>query len=68
MKSFAELADPFVALMRKGVPFMWGDEQQKAFDALKACLLSAPIFWIRYRKGPVCVRHGCQFICDQRYS
>ena len=22
---------------------MWGDEQQKAFDALKACLLSAPI-------------------------
>ena len=22
---------------------MWGDEQQTAFDALKACLLSAPI-------------------------
>ena len=40
---FAELADLLVALTRKGVPFMWGDEQQTAFDALKACLLSAPI-------------------------
>ena len=43
VKNFAELADPLVALTRKGVPFMWGDEQQTAFDALKACLLSAPI-------------------------
>ena len=43
MKNFAELADPLVALTRKGVPFMWGSDQQKAFDALKACLLSAPI-------------------------
>ena len=43
VKIFAELADPLVALTRKGVPFMWGDEQQTAFDALKACLLSAPI-------------------------
>ena len=43
MKNFAELADPLVALTRKGVPFVWGSEQQTAFDALKACLLSAPI-------------------------
>ena len=34
---------PLVALTRKGVPFVWGSEQQTAFDALKACLLSAPI-------------------------
>ena len=27
----------------KNFPFMWGSDQQKAFDALKACLLSAPI-------------------------
>ena len=32
-----------MALTRKGVPFVWGSEQQTAFDALKACLLSAPI-------------------------
>ena len=32
-----------MSLTRKGVPFVWGSEQQRAFDALKACLLSAPI-------------------------
>ena len=40
---FAEIADPLVALTRKGVPSVWADEQQTAFDALKASLLSAPI-------------------------
>ena len=43
VRNFAELADPLVALTRKGVTFVWGGEQQKAFDALKACLLSAQI-------------------------
>ena len=43
VKIFAELADPLVTLTWKGVPFVWADEQQTAFDALKACLLSAPI-------------------------
>ena len=43
VRNFAELADPLVALTWKGVPFVWDGEQQKAFDALKACLLSAPI-------------------------
>ena len=43
VRNLAELADPLVALTQKGVPFVWGSEQQKAFDALKACLLSAPI-------------------------
>ena len=43
MKYFAELAYPLIALTRKGVPFVWGSEQRTAFDALKACLLSAPI-------------------------
>ena len=43
VKNFAEVADPLVALTRKGVPFVWGSEQQRAFDAHKACWLSAPI-------------------------
>ena len=38
VNNFAEIADPLVALTRKGVPFVWADEQQ---TALKACL-SAP--------------------------
>ena len=44
VKNFAEIADPLVALTRKGVPFVWADEQQTAFDAPRASLLSAPIF------------------------
>ena len=32
-----------MALTRKGASFVWTDGQQMAFDALKACLLSAPI-------------------------
>ena len=43
VKDFAELAEPLVALTRKGAPFVWTDCQQTAFEALKACLISAPI-------------------------
>ena len=43
VKDFAKLADPLVLLTRKGVPFVWGSDQQSSFDALKACLLCAPI-------------------------
>ena len=43
VKDFAKLADPLVSLTRKGVPFVWGSDQQSSFDALKACLLCAPI-------------------------
>ena len=43
VKDFAELAEPLVALTRKGASFVWTNRQQTAFDALKACLLSAPI-------------------------
>ena len=43
VKDFAKLADPLVLLTRKGVPFVWGSDQQSSFDAPKACLLCAPI-------------------------
>ena len=42
-KDFADLAEPLVALTRKGAPFVWTDQQQTAFEALKACLVRAPI-------------------------
>ena len=45
-KDFAELAEPLVALTRKGVPFVWTDQQQAAFEALKACLVCAPILGV----------------------
>ena len=49
MKNFAELAEPLVALTQEGAPFVWTNEQQTAFDALKACLLSAPILGLEGR-------------------
>ena len=51
VKDFAELAEPLVALTRKGAPFIWTDAQQTAFEALKACLLSAPILGFPTEKG-----------------
>ena len=43
VKDFAELVKPLVAITRKGAPFVWTDRQQPAFEALKACLISASI-------------------------
>ena len=43
VKDVADLAEPLVALTREGAPFVWTDRQQQAFEALKACLISAPI-------------------------
>ena len=43
VKDFAGVAEPLVALKRKGAPFVWTDHQQAAFEALKACLIRAPI-------------------------
>ena len=43
VKDFADLAEPLVALTRKGVPFVWTERPQTAFEALKACLVRTPI-------------------------
>ena len=51
VKDFAELAEPLVALTRKGVPFVWTDQQQAAFEALKACLVCAPILGFSTEDG-----------------
>ena len=40
-----------MALTRKGAPFIWTDQQLSAFDALKACLLSAPILGFPTEEG-----------------
>ena len=44
VKDFADLAEPLVALTRKGAPFVWRDRQQKAFEALLASLV--PLSWV----------------------
>ena len=38
-------------LTKKGRPFVWGDEQQKAFDEIKNRLLKPPILSMPDRRG-----------------
>lgn len=40
---YATLAEPFTRLLKKDVAFVWGKEQQDAFDILKNKLTSPPI-------------------------
>jgi hypothetical protein len=39
---FAELAAPLYPLTRDKHPFVWGNKEQQAFDAIKTALMSAP--------------------------
>lgn len=43
IRGFADLARPLNELSRKGTKFVWGDRQLQAFEALKSCLVSAPV-------------------------
>jgi len=43
IKDFAKIASPIHKLTRKNVPFIWGNDQQNAFDKLKEMFTSAPI-------------------------
>ena len=40
---FAHLARPLTRLLSKTSPYVWGEEQQAAFETLKAALSSAPV-------------------------
>mmetsp|Transcript_22086 Transcript_22086/g.57631 ORF Transcript_22086/g.57631 Transcript_22086/m.57631 type:complete len:279 (-) Transcript_22086:2272-3108(-) len=41
--AFAKIARPLTKLCGKGAQFVWGAEQQVAFDALKAAVLDCPV-------------------------
>ena len=40
---FSELAEPLVRLLVKEVPFVWDEEQDSAFNALREALASSPV-------------------------
>ena len=40
---FSTITRPLIDLIKKGVPFNWGEEQNKAFIKLKEMFLSAPV-------------------------
>lgn len=41
VQRFSELAEPLIRLTRKNVKFVWGGDEQKAFDALKTALVNS---------------------------
>ena len=43
VKGFSSIASPLTELIKKDVPFVWGDEQEKSFQALKLMLSSSPL-------------------------
>jgi hypothetical protein len=44
IEKYAELAEPLTMLLRRKVKCHWSPEQDNAFNQLKACLISPPIF------------------------
>ena len=45
------LLKPTYELTKKGRPFVWGDEQQKAFDEIKGRLLKPPVLSMPDKRG-----------------
>ena len=46
-----KLLKPIYDLTRKGRPFIWGEEQQEAFEEIKRRLVRAPVLHIPNRQG-----------------
>ena len=46
-----KLLKPIYELTKKGRPFLWGDEQQKAFDEIKSRLLKPPVLSMPDKRG-----------------
>ena len=46
-----KLLKPIYELTKKGRPFIWGDEQQRAFDEIKSRLLKPPVLSMPDKRG-----------------
>jgi len=51
IRNFAVLALPLIQLTRKGIPFVWGKEQQVAFDTLRERITQNPILALPDQAG-----------------
>ena len=49
-----KLLKPIYELTKKGRPFVWGEEQQKAFDEIKSRLLKPSVLSMPDRRGRFC--------------
>ena len=55
IRDFSRLASPLSELTKDDVPFVWGAEQQQAFDALKKAISTAPVLILPDPKLPFVV-------------
>ena len=51
LKDLQQKLIPIYHLTRKGVPFHWGEEQQRAFDEIKQALVEPPVLVMPRNKG-----------------
>ena len=56
IRDMAQIAAPLNVLTKKGVPWVWGEAQQRAFDKLKARCVEAPVLAIPARDADLVVR------------
>ena len=40
---FSEIAAPMTDLTKKNTPWVWGDQEEKAFNGLKKAMVTAPV-------------------------
>ena len=43
VQGYSQMCAPLTKLLRKDAPFIWGPEQQTAFESIKAALTNAPV-------------------------
>jgi len=55
IKGYSKLASPLFELTKKDVAFVWTQDYQRVFDALKKALMGAPILMRPNFKEPFCL-------------
>ena len=56
LQTVLKVLKPIVELTRKGRPFVWGQEQERAFKEVKSRLTNPPIYtYLRQRAGLFCI-------------
>jgi hypothetical protein len=55
IREYSRLASPLFELTKKDVPFVWNQDCQRAFDALKRALVEAPILVRPNFRKPFCL-------------
>ena len=63
IEGYAELARPLTQLLKKGVPFEWGPEQEEAWRRMKECLGQAPCLVLPEMGQPFYLEVGFSETC-----